>query len=125
MNSTIHKINVNLSSVESTDPPVDVPCGTCTLCCQILSPYLTPEEVNSGLYPISLVSPTPDLLARDPQVGPVVTMFKNPQGGCSMFQDGKCTIYDRRPSACRKFDCRKGHHVKTNAVAKEKFGIEL
>lgn len=121
----IHKININLSSVVSNEPIEDVPCGTCTVCCQILSPHLTPEEVSSGKYPISLVEPSPRLIMEDANIGPVVTMFKNKNGGCSMFIDGKCSIYEDRPLACRQFDCRKGHHPKTNLVAEEKFGIKF
>ena len=85
----INKINVNLVSIVSEEPISDVPCGSCTLCCEILSPYLTPEEINSGKYPISLVEPTDDVLSVDPTIGPIITMFKNKHGGCSMLIDGK------------------------------------
>lgn len=125
MTYVLHKINVNLTSVVPTDEESTVPCGDCTLCCQLLSPCLTPEEINSGKYPISLTQPTPDVLKLDPTAGAVVTMFKNAQGGCGQFINNKCAIYEDRPLACRVFDCRKGHHVKTNAVAQDKFGISL
>lgn len=106
---------IDLISV-STDAPIeDVPCGTCTACCEILSPYLTIEEINSGKYPISLV--------QEGRNGAAVTLFRNSEGGCSMFIDGKCFIYEHRPIACRQFDCRKGHHPKTNEIAMEKFGV--
>jgi Fe-S-cluster containining protein len=55
-------------------------------------------------------------------------MWKDPETlGCAMFsiKENKCTIYEDRPIACRQFDCRKGHHPKTNAVAKEKFGVDV
>lgn len=123
MNFVINKINVNLTTISSNESIADVPCGTCTLCCELLAPHLTPEEVSSGLYPISLTMPTPEILAKDPTVGPVITMFKNEKGSCAMFIDGKCSIYEKRPLACRQFDCRKGHHKKTNHVATEKFNI--
>lgn len=115
----IHKIRINLSSVVSVEPESDVPCGSCTLCCQLLSPYLTPQEISSGLYPISLVQPDQSLKTVDPEVGPVVTIYKNPAGGCSLFIDGKCSIYEHRPLACRQFDCRKGHHPKTSDRGRE------
>lgn len=121
----IQKINVNLTSITNNEPISDVPCGTCTLCCQVLSPHLTPAEVSSGKYPISLTMPSAELLTKDPSVGPIVTMFKNQKGGCSMFVDGRCSIYHDRPIACRQFDCRKGHHPKTHHVAREKFGINV
>lgn len=115
-------ININLTSVSTDEPISDVPCGECTMCCQLLAPYLTPEEVTSGKYPISLVNPSREQLLQNPNIGPTVTIYKNPTGGCSLFIDGKCSIYEHRPLACRQFDCRKGHHPKLTEVAKEKFG---
>lgn len=123
MNYTIHKRNINITSIVSTEPESFVPCGSCNACCKLLSPHLTPDEVSSGKYPISLIQSTPEMIMRDPTIGPVVTMFKNKDGGCSMFIDNKCSIYEDRPRACRIFDCRKGHHPKTNEIAHEKFGI--
>lgn len=112
----ISKINVNLTTIISNEPESDVPCGTCTMCCQLLSPHLTPDEVASGKYPISLVNATPEIYAVDPTVGPIITMFKNKTGGCAMLIDNRCSIYEDRPRACRIFDCRKGHHPKTNGI---------
>jgi Fe-S-cluster containining protein len=100
-----HELNIKLTSIASLEPFADVPCGSCTLCCERLTPNLTPSEVSSGKYPLSLI--------EGPE-GPVVAMFKNPEtGGCSMFQGGKCSIYEDRPVACRQFDCRKGHGGET------------
>jgi Fe-S-cluster containining protein len=82
-----------------------------------LSPHLTPEEISSGKYPISL--------GESPE-GPVVLMFKKPgTNGCSMFIDGRCSIYNDRPLACRQYDCRKGHHESTDKRAFEKFGVKV
>jgi len=85
----------------SDEPIVEVPCGSCSLCCEKLAPFLSPEEISSGLYPLSLV---------DSPEGPIVTLYRKKEGGCGMFVDGKCSIYDYRPTSCRQFDCRKGHH---------------
>lgn len=112
-------ININLTSSISSEPIQEVPCGSCTLCCQVLSPYLTPEEVASGLYPISLIQPSAAQLFDNPEIGPIVALYRKPEGGCSMFVDGKCSIYDHRPLACRQFDCRKGHHPKIPNMVKE------
>lgn len=103
---------INITSVVTDESISDVPCNGCTMCCEILSPYLTPDEISSGKYPISLVQPTPEQLRDNPNIGPTVTMFKNAQGGCAMFIDNRCSIYDYRPISCRQFDCRKGHHPK-------------
>lgn len=100
-------INVNLTSLTTDEPMVDVPCGSCTLCCEKLSPYLTVEEIQSGAYPISLVNPNDP---SDPEAGPVIALYRKVSGGCGMLIDGKCSIYDTRPKACRQFDCRRGHH---------------
>ena len=115
-------ININLTSVSTDEPIEDVPCGTCTKCCELLAPYLTPDEISSGLYPLSLVTPSEQQQMEEPKIGPTVTIFKNKTGGCSLFVDGKCSIYEYRPLSCRQFDCRKGHHPKLKSVAKEKFG---
>ena len=103
-------ININLTSARTDEEIADVPCGTCSLCCQRLTPFLTVEEFQSGKYPISLITPSKDDLRINPNVGPTIAMFKGPSGGCGMFIDGKCSIYEIRPIACRQFDCRKGHH---------------
>ena len=121
----INKVNVKLTSISNSEPISDVPCGSCNLCCNILAPYLTPEEVSSGKYPISLVQPTEEMLTIDPTIGPIVSMFKSKHGGCSMLVDDKCSIYEDRPIACRQYDCRKGHHPKTNQIALDKFGVKI
>jgi Fe-S-cluster containining protein len=110
-----HTQDVRLTSIAALEPFADVPCGSCNACCRFLAPHLTPSEISSGKYPLSLIN--------GPE-GPVVTMWKDAEtGGCAMFKDNKCSIYEDRPVACRQFDCRKGHHPKTNKIAEEKFGI--
>lgn len=116
-----HSININLTAITTDEPISDVPCGSCHACCLLLSPYLSPEEIASGKYPISIIQPE----VPENGEGPTVVMFRNQSGGCSQFVDGKCGIYNDRPMACRQYDCRKGHHKKTNHIAKEKFGMNL
>jgi Fe-S-cluster containining protein len=118
-------VSVNLTSVTTDEPIEDVPCGTCTRCCELLAPNLTPEEISSGKYPLSLTAPSPNDVALNPNVGPIVTIFKKNGGGCNMFIDSKCSIYEYRPIACRQFDCRKGHHPSVIPIALEKFGTIL
>ena len=110
MKSSYQIININLTSVSSDEPIENVPCGDCVLCCVTLSPYLTPQEIASGLYPLSLIQPSEEQLRDTPEIGPMVTLYRKKEGGCGMFVDGKCSIYDYRPLSCRQFDCRKGHH---------------
>ena len=105
-------ININLTSISSDEPLENVPCGNCTLCCEKLSPFLMPEEVASGLYPLSLIQPSPAEMLANLNIGPIVSLYRKKEGGCGMFVNGKCSIYEYRPMACRQFDCRKGHHPK-------------
>lgn len=112
---------LKLVSVTTDEVIEDVPCGECVKCCETLTPFLTPEEISSGKYPLSFVNPDESLRNFDSEAGPVITMFKNSKGGCGMFIDGRCSIYDDRPKSCRQFDCRKGHHPKLIDFAKEKF----
>lgn len=117
-------ININLTSVSSDEPIEDVPCGECTLCCEKLTPYLTPEEMSSGLYPLSFIQPNEFQFKENSDVGPIVTLYRKKEGGCGMFIDGKCSIYSYRPISCRQFDCRKGHHPSLIDYARERFGNE-
>ena len=104
MNINIQTINVNLTAIISDEAISDVPCNGCTLCCQKLVPFLSPDELNSGKYPISLVN-------SNDNNDPTITLFKNKHGGCSLLIDNKCSIYEDRPLACRQFDCRKHNHL--------------
>jgi len=119
MNVKYETININLTSVISDEPIEDVPCGSCSLCCKTLSPFLTPAEIGSGLYPLMLIQPHPDALIDNPNIGPTVVLHRKPSGGCSMHINDKCSIYDNRPLACRQFDCRKGHHPKISNMTNQ------
>ena len=103
-------ININLTSITSDEVIENVPCGSCTTCCEKLAPHLSVSEIQSGLYPLSLVNPDSSHLRENPNTGPIVTLYRKKDGGCGMFIDNKCSIYDIRPIACRQFDCRKGHY---------------
>lgn len=119
MSASAKIITVNLTSIGSNEPISNVPCGECVACCEKLTPYLTPEEVASGLYPLSLLQPTSEHFAINPDVGPIVVLYRKKEGGCGMLVDGKCSIYDYRPKSCRQFDCRKGHHPAIPNMVKE------
>lgn len=109
MNVKYHTRDITLTAITTDEPLVDVPCGACTLCCQRLTPYLTPDEIESGQYPISLLQPTEDELTNL-HIGPKVVLHRYIEGGCAMLIDGTCSIYEHRPIACRQFDCRKNHN---------------
>lgn len=69
-----------------------VPCNGCVLCCQGEAIYLVPEDTQPYI-----VQPTPD--------GRVMLAHQE-NGDCVYLKNGKCDIYDRRPTLCRAFDCR-------------------
>ena len=123
MRNNYNNLPVVITSVTSNEPISDVPCGTCTRCCELLAPMLSSEEITSGLYPLSLINPTEQQRKENPNSNIVVTLYRKPGGGCGMFIDGRCSIYDIRPKACRQFDCRKGHYSELNEFAKEKFNL--
>lgn len=118
MNIKYNIININLTAITTDEELVSVPCSTCTFCCQKLSPYLSPEEITSGRYPISLIQPTIDESILN-NIGPKVALFRNISGGCSMLINNKCSIYEDRPIACRQFDCRKNHHPEIPDMTKK------
>lgn len=115
MSNTYYIININLSSVVSDDPIVEVPCGDCSLCCR-LSPYLTPEKISSGKYPMSFVQPNEIEIQNN--IGPKVILFRK-NNSCGMLLNNKCSIYEDRPFACRQFDCRKNHHPEIPDMTKK------
>jgi len=120
MQKIFNIVKINLTSISNTEVIEDVPCGDCTTCCELLAPYLTPEEISSGKYPLSLTQPTVDDRLQNKDCGPIITLYKNPTtGGCGMLIDKRCSIYEYRPIACRQFDCRKGHHPKIPNMVKE------
>lgn len=72
-----------------------VPCNGCTACCRSRSTMadLQPDELT--LFPEAVM---------DSEVGWVLP--QRPDGSCVHLIDDRCSIYERRPLACRIFDCR-------------------
>lgn len=80
----------------------DVPCAECSACCTT-SHFVDvgPEETRTlARIPRELLFPAPDL----PQGSVLLGYDEN--GRCPMLTDGRCSIYDERPSTCRTYDCR-------------------
>ena len=76
-------------------PPV--PCDGCVECC-----YHTKVEVDSDLErPEDLA-----YLAVEPDPEGGLRLRKRPDGACIHLGESGCTIYDHRPLACRRYDCR-------------------
>jgi len=80
----------------------DVPCDGCTACCTSSQfVFIEPDESDALAHiPAALLFPAP----RRPR-GHVVLGYDD-RGHCPMLVDGRCSIYEHRPRACRTYDCR-------------------
>jgi uncharacterized protein len=80
----------------------DVPCDGCTACCRSSQfVHIGPDETDTlSRIPAELLFPAPGRPA-----GHVVLGYDE-RGHCPMLIDDKCSIYARRPNACRTYDCR-------------------
>ncbi|MDQ2677780.1 MAG: YkgJ family cysteine cluster protein [Actinomycetota bacterium] len=89
------------SAIDGT-ADADVPCGTCTGCCEASQfIHLTPDDTDALAHiPAELRFPAPGL-PRGHQL-----MGYDEHGRCPMLVDGACSIYDHRPRTCRTYDCR-------------------
>jgi uncharacterized protein len=70
----------------------DVPCGTCAACC-----------VHDRV-PLDPAVDRLDLLSWEHDRGQAV-LKRRADGACVHLDQG-CGVYDHRPQACRRFDCR-------------------
>ena len=80
----------------------DVPCGECCACCTTSHfVHVRPEETRTlARIPRELLFPAPGLPKGSGLLG------YDEHGRCPMLTDGKCSIYEVRPSTCRNYDCR-------------------
>lgn len=86
-------------TIERDVPESDVPCNSCADCCSVLSPFLTDEEFRSGKYIYTFIR-------MDGCPEPVIAVPRAESGACVYLVNNRCSIYNRRPLACRQFDCR-------------------
>lgn len=89
-----------LERITTSDP---VPCGTCTACCRGRTEVhiLTDHGDRIEDY---------DRLQVHLPTGRMMLSFKD-NGDCAYLEDGKCSIYDKRPAVCRAFDCRRERYA--------------
>ena len=80
----------------------DVPCGECNACCQSGHfIHVAADDVDALHHiPGELLFPAPGV-----DDGTMV-MGYNEHGHCPMLIEGRCSIYEHRPRACRIYDCR-------------------
>ena len=100
-------------------PPASVPCGSCTVCCRSY------DEIYVGAD--DAIAPADTTRTDDGRT----VLRRQADGACIYLVNERCTIYNRRPTACRSYDCRAVlvlGHVGSNEqavtrAALEKFGI--
>jgi hypothetical protein len=80
----------------------DVPCGSCTACCEASQfVHVGPDEADALAHiPAALLFPAPGLPKGHRLMG------YDEQGRCPMLVEGRCSIYEHRPRTCRTYDCR-------------------
>ncbi len=89
-----------LTHAVRNDKPVDVrvPCNGCSACC-----YSPRIEVNRSKEPADRLAHL-DLV---PDAWGDVKLRKREDGSCAhLGEDGRCTVYEYRPTVCRMYDCR-------------------
>jgi Fe-S-cluster containining protein len=91
-----------LIQAQVEESQTDVPCGSCTACCQSYQfIHIRPTEKQTlEVIPKGLLFPAPGLPAGH------VLMGYDEQGRCPMLIEGRCSIYEQRPITCRIYDCR-------------------
>jgi Fe-S-cluster containining protein len=75
-----------------------------------LAAALRAKNHPEALFPIEAFENLPEAflkLARKVGTDLAVIMLKRSDNGdCVYLKDGTCSIYERRPTICREFDCR-------------------
>ncbi len=84
------------------DEPSEVPCGECNACCRTHHYiHVRPEEKRArARLPRESLHPAPGLPPGYLVIGP------DDAGCCPLLAEGRCTVYEDRPLACRTYDCR-------------------
>lgn len=78
-----------------------VPCNGCTLCCTNGDAIILRADLGDD---VESYEHEP---GRHPFTGePTVQLKHKPNGDCVYLGEGGCTIHDRAPLICRRFDCR-------------------
>ena len=109
---------------EHVEPDCIVDCSGCsTLCCKgMFAPTLTPTEFLSGKYPTRLFELNSVLKKRFPKVDWLATLdVKEGQVCRFLTKDGKCSIWEKRPKACKVYDCREDPRPEIKKIVIERF----
>jgi hypothetical protein len=68
-----------------------VNCSDCFECCRFFKIPLSPYECT---------------WIEHEETDGIIHIKKKPDGSCIYLKDGKCSIYDKRPMACREYSCK-------------------
>lgn len=89
-----------------------VPCGGCRLCCINDMIILHPEDGDD-------VASYDAVACKHPLTGQPAAMLRHKANGeCIYLGPGGCTIHDRAPVVCRRYDCRRQYLRFTRAQRK-------
>lgn len=93
-----------LRAQTQADPNGDVPCGECNACCKAsyFIPIDSAERETLALIPAAHLTRTRPANDNEPQWA----LDQSCAGQCPMLIDDACSIYEQRPRACRRYDCR-------------------
>lgn len=81
----------------SSDDRAVVPCGECRLCCKMMTLLQQDKGDDIASYDFSF-------FLTGGKMMPVLTRKAN--GDCIYLAEAGCSIHDRAPFSCRRFDCR-------------------
>jgi len=78
-------------------------------CCRQGGVMLNPDEIASGLYETEIFCiRKKEPCDKDIDCYLKITQLRLANGGCMYLIDNRCSIYDHRPSICRRYNCRGG-----------------
>ena len=85
-------------AVAITNGYIAVPCGSCHLCCRLMTP-LRPDKGDD-------VSSYKTATCFTPGKAPYLILDRHPNGDCVYLTAEGCSIHDRATWTCRTYDCR-------------------
>jgi uncharacterized protein len=99
------------------DDRVNVPCGSCRLCC-IRQNVILLDEDNPAEYQCH---------PRDLGDGLTVNELDHKPNGDCVYLDREtgCTIHERAPVMCRQFDCRQAYRMHGRAERRRRIATGL
>lgn len=100
-------------------------CEMCGVCCKIFYIPLTKEEFASGKFETEFqyVDVCKESFEEIEKNG--WNLLRKKLDGCVYLKEGKCSIHDSKPSACREFCCKEksdseGHKLMCKMIEENK-----